>query len=53
MVTTETFICDVFSDLVPFVQFRKHEKQPWRRVTFGKVASLSLQPATLLKVALL
>ena len=25
-------------DLVPFIQFQKHEKQPWRSVTFNKVA---------------
>ena len=32
------------ADLVPFVQFKKHKKHPWRSVTFSK--------ATLLKVAL-
>ena len=30
-------ICDVPRDLVPFVQFIKHEKHPWRSVTFSKV----------------
>ena len=30
-------------DLVPFVQFKKREKHPWRSVTFSKVAGLSLQ----------
>ena len=30
-------------DLVPFMQFKKHEKHPWRSVTFSKVASFSLQ----------
>ena len=30
------FWCDIFRDLVPFVQFKKREKQPWRSVTFGK-----------------
>ena len=25
-------------DLVPFVQFEKHEKHPWMNVTFSKVA---------------
>ena len=25
-------------DLVPFVQFKKREKHPWRSVTFKKVA---------------
>ena len=27
-------ICDALHDLVPFVQFKKHEKHPWRSVTF-------------------
>ena len=27
-------ICDVLHDLVPFVQFKKREKHPWRSVTF-------------------
>ena len=34
--------CDDGSDtlrgLVPFVQFKKREKHPWRSVTFSKVA---------------
>ena len=31
-------------DLVPFVQFKKREKYPWRSVTFSEVAaSFSLQ----------
>ena len=30
--------CDVLQDLVPFVQFKKREKHPWRSVTFSKVA---------------
>ena len=29
---------DVLRDLVPFVQFKKREKHPWRSVTFSKVA---------------
>ena len=40
-------ICDALRDFVPFVQFKKREKQPWRSVTFR------LQPATLPKVTLL
>ena len=32
-------ICDVLRDLEPFVQFKKREKHPWRRVTFSKVAA--------------
>ena len=27
------FACDALHDLVPFVQFKKHEKQQWRSVT--------------------
>ena len=30
-------------DVVPFVQFQKREKHPWRSVTFSKVAGFSLQ----------
>ena len=30
--------CDVLRDLVPFVQFKKREKHPWRSVTLSKVA---------------
>ena len=29
----------VLCDLVPFVQFKKCEKHPWRNVTFSKVAA--------------
>ena len=32
---------DVLLDLVPFVQFKKREKHPWRNVTFSKVAGKS------------
>ena len=39
---------DAWRNLVPFVQFKKCEKHPWRSATFSKVAS-----ATLLKVTLL
>ena len=34
-------ICDVLRDLVPFVQFKKREKHPWRGTTFSKVCNLS------------
>ena len=37
------FKCDALRDLVPFVQFKKREKRPWRSVTFSKVAGFSLQ----------
>ena len=36
-------ICGTLRDLVPFVQFKKHEKHPWRSVNFSKVAGFSLQ----------
>ena len=32
--------CDVLRDLVPFVQFMKREKLPWRSVTFNKDVGL-------------
>ena len=31
-------MCAVLSDLVPFVQFKKREKHPWRSVNFSKAA---------------
>ena len=34
---------DVLHDLLPFVQFKKHEKHPWKSVTFSKVTGFSLQ----------
>ena len=43
--------CGALRDLVPFVQFKKHEKHPWRSVNFSKVAGF--KPATLLKLTLL
>ena len=30
--------CDALRDLVPFAQFKKREKHPWRRVTFIKIS---------------
>ena len=36
-------ICDALPDLVPFVQFKKREKQPWRSATFSKVSGFSLK----------
>ena len=44
-------LCDVFRDLVPFVQFKKGQKHPWRSATFGKVPDV--WSATFLKVTLL
>ena len=29
--------CDTLLDLVPFAQFKKGEKHPWKSVTFSKV----------------
>ena len=34
---------DALRDLVPFVQFKKGEKHPWRSVHFSKVAGFNLQ----------
>ena len=31
-------MCDALRDLVPFVQFKRREKHPWRSVNFSKVA---------------
>ena len=36
--------CDALCDLVPFVQFKKRKKHPWRSVNFSKAAGL--KPAT-------
>ena len=30
--------CDALRNLVPFVQFKKREKHPWRSDTLAKVA---------------
>ena len=34
-----SIICDALHDLVPFAQFKKREKHPWKSVTFSKVES--------------
>ena len=31
---------DALHDLVPFAQFKKREKHPWKNVLFGKLAGL-------------
>ena len=36
-------ICDALRDLVPFVQFKRREKHPWKSVNFSKIAGFSLQ----------
>ena len=41
--TQQRCICDALRDLVPFVQFQKHEKHPWGSVNFIKVAGQSLE----------
>ena len=43
-------LCVALHNLVPFVQFKKREKQPWRSVTFSKAAGW--KPATLLEITL-
>ena len=35
------YICDVLYDLLPFVQFKKHEKHLWGSAAFSKVATYS------------
>ena len=44
-------LCGALRDLVPFVQFKKRDKHPWKSVNFNKVAGF--KPATLLKLTLL
>ena len=34
-------MCYPLRDWLPLVQFKKHEKHPWRNVTFSKVAGCS------------
>ena len=34
-------IYDALLDLTPFVQFKKREKDPWRSVTYSKVAGVT------------
>ena len=58
-------MCDALRDLVPFVQFKKREKHPWKSVTFRKLQAYSqsrpyhfkffkaCKPAALRKVTLL
>ena len=44
-ITWRTLFCIyvMLLDLIPFVQFKKLEKYPWRGVTFSKVADFSMQ----------
>ena len=34
--------CDVSHDLVPFVQYKKREKHPWRSALLAKLQTFSL-----------
>ena len=34
------YICDGLCDLVPFIQLKEREKNPWRSSTFRKVAGV-------------
>ena len=43
--------CGGLHDLVPFAQFKKREKHPWKSVNFSRVAGF--KPATLPKLTLL
>ena len=38
-------ICGALRDLVPFAQFKKREKHPWRSINFSKVADWSEKSA--------
>ena len=40
---THIFICDALRNLVPYVQFKKRKKHPWRSANFSKVADWSLK----------
>ena len=35
---SDIWICGALLDLVPFVQFKKRGKHPWRSVNFSKVS---------------
>ena len=37
------YVCDALRDLIPFVQFKKFKKHPWRTVTFSKDTSSLLK----------
>ena len=42
-IKTQKIIWDALRDFVLFVQFKKREEYPRRKVTFSKVAGFSLQ----------
>ena len=37
-------LCDALRDLVPFVQFRKREKLPWRSANFSPITESNTPP---------
>ena len=39
----ELHICDALRNLLPFVEFKKRQKHPWRSLTFGKVTGFNMQ----------
>ena len=43
-------ICDALRDLVPFMQFKKHEKHQWRSVTLSKVTNYRLSACNFTKI---
>ena len=47
----KNIICDALRDLVPFVQFKKREKQPWMSVTFSNGTKLRNAPHLILCIA--
>ena len=49
----EKGICHPLRDLLPFVQFKKREKHPWRSVNFSKVRDFSLNTPHSLQLTLL
>ena len=42
----KSIICDALHALVPFLQFNKREKHPWRSVTFRKIVFLNFANGT-------
>ena len=47
------FMCGALRDLVPFVQFKKYEKHPWRSATFSKAAGFNAKAPYVIIVSLL
>ena len=38
----KSYKCDALRNMVPYPQFKKREKHPWKSVNFSKVAGFSL-----------